>query len=70
MLHVTDDLREAVQACDYDKANTRRRTYARLCDDSTILQWINKSGIDGLLAYKNRVQCILLLNVLEGLASD
>ena len=36
ILHVTNKLREAVQACDDDKANTRRYTYARFCDDSRI----------------------------------
>ena len=36
MQHVTDELREAVQACNDDKANTRRCTYARFCDDSTV----------------------------------
>lgn len=32
--HVIDELREAVQACDDDKANSRRYTYSRFCDDS------------------------------------
>ena len=36
MPHVTDELREAVQACDDNKAKTRRCTYARFCGDSTI----------------------------------
>lgn len=36
MPHVTDKLREAVQACDDDKANTRRCNFARFCEDSTV----------------------------------
>lgn len=57
---LTDELKEAVQACDDNKANTRHCAMTRRHTN----EWTNHE------TNKNRVIYILLLVVLEVLASD